>query len=688
MNNKTKKHRKNSINERRNERNTRNKGTNRDTRNMRNNRNTRNKRNPIKKELELKNNFYHYVNKTWVTNTYVSKDTSYKSLFTILQKSVDKDVLKTVKKYLFQNSSPNAKRCQTLYTALTNWNDVKVETITYLYIKQINEYRKNDNINSLYSFLTWALYNGIKTPINFTLSHDIKIPKKYIATIGESGLSFSIKEMYLNKDKNYTNIRNAFKSFISYLFSLFFGENHCYSSDDVFDIEMDMAQNMYDINELDSTVKTYNSYNNKTAKTNYNFDADLFFKHFNINNVNHVNLSNPKFVKHAFTVMKKEWTTNKWTSYWIFRLLIYVSNFHSRLHTFVFDFFTNKLNNTRKKENVVMNAAYNVSSIMNTTVSKMYIKYYKNEKEIEYVTDLIEKIKKEFKSRITKNAWLSQVTKEKALLKIDKLTCVIGYKEKWIDDPDCDFVPDDAIGNNVKYLKWVYNNYNHKLNNDIPNKKYWVDSDDMTVYSANAFYNNVKNEFILPNAILQKPFVDVTRNLPYNLAYIGFIIAHEMVHGFDTEGSLFDENGIMNYWWTEEDKTHYKQLQNDVIDHYEALAKKDGIKVDGKLTLDENIADISALHIIEDTLESYLIENNIFGEKQNSYFKELYYNFARQWRSLVKPKQLKTLLLLDQHSLSKYRVNCVLMRSKRFAKIFDINHSDGMYYDRKLNEIW
>jgi putative endopeptidase len=669
MTNKTKKHREKTNTRKRNKTN-------------------KSSTNSYKKELELKNNFYHYVNKSWVTTTYISKDSSYKSLFTILQKSVDKDLLLTVKKHLFKNSSPNAKRCQTLYTALTNWNDTKVENTAYLYIKQINEYRKKDNTDSLYSFLSWLLYNGIKTPINFTLNYDIKIPKKYIATIGESGLSFAVKEMYLKNDKNYVEIRNAFKTFIKYLFSLFFGESHCYSSDDVFDIEMDLAKHMYEINDSESTVKTYNSYSNDKSKSDYNFDADLFFKHFNIVNINHVNLSNPEFIKHTFTVMKKEWTSNKWNSYWIYRLLIYVSNYHSKLHTFVFDFFTNKLNNTRKKENIVMNAAYNVSSIMNSTVSKMYIKYYKNQKEISYVTDLIEKIKKEFKSRITKNEWLSPVTKEKALLKIDKLNCVIGYKEKWFEDPDCNFVDDDAIGNNVKYLKWFYDKFNQRLHNDIPNKKYWVASDDMTVYSANAYYNNVKNEFILPNAILQRPFVDVSRNLSYNLAYIGFIIAHEMVHGFDTEGSLFDENGIMNYWWTEEDKTHYERLQNDVIDHYESLAKKDGIKVDGKLTLDENIADISALHIIEDTLESYLIENNIFGEKQNTYFKELYYNFARQWRSFVKPKQIKTLLLLDQHSLSKYRVNCVLMRSKRFAQIFDINHSDGMYYDRKLNEIW
>ena len=118
------------------------------------------------------------------------------------------------------------------------------------------------------------------------------------------------------------------------------------------------------------------------------------------------------------------------------------------------------------------------------------------------------------------------------------------------------------------------------------------------------------------------------------------------------------------------------------------MAKKDGVKLDGHQTLDENIADISALNIIEDTLEMYLIDNNIFGEKQTPYFIELYQNYARHWRSVIKPKQITNNLLLDQHSLSKYRVNCVLMRSKRFAQVFNIGDSDGMYYERKTNEIW
>jgi putative endopeptidase len=212
--------------------------------------------------------------------------------------------------------------------------------------------------------------------------------------------------------------------------------------------------------------------------------------------------------------------------------------------------------------------------------------------------------------------------------------------------------------------------------------------DEMNVFTVNAYYNNTKNEIILPNAILQKPFIDITKPLSHNLGFIGFIIGHELVHGFDSQGALYDEKGLLRYWWTKEDQLRYSLLQKDVIEHYEALAKKDGHKLDGKLTLDENIADISALNIIEDTLETYLTEQNIFGEKQTEFFKDLYYNYAKQWRTIIKPKQMKLMLMTDQHSLAKYRVNCVLMRSKRFNRIFNIHNGDDMFYSVNVPEIW
>jgi putative endopeptidase len=144
----------------------------------------------------------------------------------------------------------------------------------------------------------------------------------------------------------------------------------------------------------------------------------------------------------------------------------------------------------------------------------------------------------------------------------------------------------------------------------------------------------------------------------------------------------------MNNWWTKEDATNYKKLQAEIIEQYETMAKRDGIKLNGELTISENIADSSALQFVEDVLEDYLIERDIFGKNQEKYFKDLYYNYAKQWRTLLNVKHLKKMTLIDTHSLTNYRVNCVLVRSERFRQIFDIKPGDGMYYGKEMNQIW
>lgn len=645
---------------------------------------------PLKKKYsDLKNNFYHYVNNNWFTHTYISKDILNKSNFTVLQKKVDKELLNCVKKYLIKDN----KQCKALYVSSVNWNDALVENQTYLYIKQINEFRKD--VDGLYPFLKWSLYNGLITPIDFVIIHDIKNPKKYIATIGENGLSFNTREIYFGKSKIYVDTRKYYINFIQEIFNLFFGKNNVYNAEDVLDIECQLAKHMHTPEDANSTIKTYNKMSCKKAKTAYDFDASLFFKEFGITSITSLNLFNPEFTKNAIKLLKgttdpdSGWTSLKWNSYWVYKLLLVMSSFHSRLNAFVFEFFMVKIRgaNPKKVERNLI-ATYNICTIMNSTISQCYIKHYTNKKEISYVKELIIRIKRTFKERITKNSWLSLETKEKALIKIDKLVEAIGYREKWLEDPNCNFYEYDAFGNNVKYANWVFDMYKKQLANPVPSNDFWLNHDENNVFTVNAFYNNTKNEFILPNAILQKPFLDLDKKISYNLAYIGFIIAHEMVHGFDTEGCQFDETGSHNYWWTDKDKVSYKVLQDDVVEHYEALAKKDGLKLDGHLTLDENIADISALNIVEDTLETYLTEQNIFGEAQIAYFKDLYINYARQWRSKISLKKQNDLLLTDPHSLAKYRVNCVLMRSKRFNSIFNIDNKDGMFYASELKEIW
>jgi len=641
-----------------------------------------------KKAPILKDNFYYFVNKGWFSNTFISESDTDKSNFSIMQKKVNNELYKCVTKFIPKEKTIASLQCKHLYTALTNWNDRLVENQIYLYIKQINDFRKNET--NLYLFLKWSIYNGFITPIDFGVITDLKKSRRQIATVGENGFTFTVKDMYFNKHDDYVRTREYYVKFIQAVFSLFFGDNNTYSAKDVFDIELELATKMYTVNDYVDLNKTYNRYSNKEAKRYCNFDLNLFLKEFGMTNVHHINFINPAYIKHAFTLMIKEnWTSIKWNSYWVYKLLVSVSMYHSKLHRVFFDFFTYKLKGISKEEPRSVVATVTIANIMNATVSKTYIRHYKNAKEIEFAKDMVSRIIKVFKERLTKNAWLSQPTKEYALNKIDKLVYAIGYKDNYPEDPDCLFLADDAVGNSIKYSNWVFDQSKRNVNKPIPNNSYWFKPEEMNVFDVNAFYSNTKNEFILPNAILQKPFIDLSKKISYNFAYIGFIIAHEIIHGFDSHGSTFDETGILSTdWWTKEDLQNYKLLQDDVKDHYKALAKKDGIEINADLTLNENIADISAMALIEDALETYLFEHNIFGEKQNEYFKDLYYNYARQWRNIIRPKQLRNRLLLDQHSLSKYRVNCVLMRSKRFNTIFNITQKDGMFFSDKTKEIW
>jgi len=653
-------------------------------------RSSRKTRKTRKKSPILKDNFYYYVNKNWFSNTFISESDADKSNFTITQKKVNNELYKCLTQYIFKEKLKTATQCKNLYSSLTNWNNQLVENQLYLFIKEINNFRKSET--NLYPFLKWSIYNGFIIPIDFGVVTDFKKSRKQIATIAENGFSFTVKDMYFNKEKNYVITREYYVKFIQSIFNLFFGDNNTYSAKDVFDIELDLASKMYSVDDYEDLNKTYNRYTNKEAKRHCNFDLTLFLKEFDMTNVHYINFMNPEYTKHALTMMKKDWTSIKWNSYWVFKLLVNASMYHSKLHKSFFDFFTYKLKGISKEIPSNIIATVTIANMMNTTVSKMYIKHYKNAKEIEFVKDIVSRLIKVFKERLTKNTWLSQPTKEYALNKLDKLVYAIGYKDNYPEDPNCDFLGNDAFGNNIKYINWIFDRYKRDINKPIPNNSHWFKPEEMNVFDVNAFYSNSKNEIILPNAILQKPFIDLSKKISYNFAYIGFIIAHEIIHGFDVHGSSFDEKGILQSssigWWAKQDLQNYKLLQEDVKEHYRALAKKDGIEVNAVLTLNENIADISAMSLIEDALESYLFEQNIFGEKQDEYFKDLYYNYARQWRSILRPKQISNRLLLDQHSLSKYRVNCALMRSKRFNTIFNITQKDGMFLSEKTKEIW
>jgi len=233
-------------------------------------------------------------------------------------------------------------------------------------------------------------------------------------------------------------------------------------------------------------------------------------------------------------------------------------------------------------------------------------------------------------------------------------------------------------------MEWKWREAIHQFSLGVPNTDVWIRGVDGDTFDVNASYNNSKNELIIPNAILQSPFVDLNKSMAYNMANIGSIIGHEIMHAFDDDGCKFNEKGEYGNWWSLEDLRVYKEKQKSIIKHYEIMAKRDKLKMDNKLTLGENLADIGGFLNAEKTFIEYLIETGYTGEKFDQQMRDFYTFYAKEWRTINKPKFVP-FLLKDSHSLAKYRVNSVLSLSPHFHRIFGIENGNKLYSDTAIS---
>jgi putative endopeptidase len=191
----------------------------------------------------------------------------------------------------------------------------------------------------------------------------------------------------------------------------------------------------------------------------------------------------------------------------------------------------------------------------------------------------------------------------------------------------------------------------------------------------------------MPAGILQSPFIDLDRPLAYNLATIGFVIAHELSHSLDDMGSKYDKNGNLHTWWTPQDRKNFAKIQKDIIRQYEEWTKRDGIEFDAEPSLGEDIADISAISMCGDLLRDYLRQRKYAYPNQILHFKLFYNLFASHIRQKFTKRSEKAQLVINPHPPDKYRCNIPLSRSIVFRTVYNVKKGDKMWW-HSLNQVW
>ena len=317
-------------------------------------------------------------------------------------------------------------------------------------------------------------------------------------------------------------------------------------------------------------------------------------------------------------------------------------------------------------------------------VGKLYVEKYFPPDAKAQMDVLVQNLLTAFGQSIDGLTWMTDATKVKAKEKLSKITTKIGYPDKWRDYSDLTVNPKDLMENYRSSRKVEYARMINKLGKPVDRLEWG-----MTPQTVNAYYNPSLNEIVFPAAILQSPFFSKDAEPALNYGGIGAVIGHEISHAFDDQGSQYDAEGNLKNWWSDEDRDAFKLLTERLVAQYSEYEPVTGKNVNGKLTLGENIADLSGLSIAYKAYQLSLngqVPPKVAGWTGQQLF---FVGWSRVWQRKYREAEMIRRLLIDPHSPSQYRANGPVMNIDAFYEAFEVKAGDRLF--KPVNErirIW
>jgi putative endopeptidase len=344
-------------------------------------------------------------------------------------------------------------------------------------------------------------------------------------------------------------------------------------------------------------------------------------------------------------------------------------------YTASWEFFSHQMAGAQEQQPRWKRAMSVPNSILGEAVGEMYVSRYFPESSKQKMVTLVENLRTALGQHIDQLEWMGDETKAKAQEKLAAFTVKIGYPDKWKDYSSLDINPENTYYENLRNASaWYVKDNMDKLGKPT-DKTEWG----MTPQTVNAYYNPTTNEICFPAAILQKPFFDPEADEPVNYGGIGVVIGHEMSHGFDDQGSMFDAVGNMVNWWTDEDKAKFNALGDKLAAQFDEVEILPGVHANGRYTLGENIGDHGGLSIAFTAME-----NAVAGKKDPmidgfTRAQRFYLSYGAIWAQNITDEEKARLTNMDVHSLAVNRVNVSVRNFQTFFDAFDIHEGDKMF---------
>ncbi len=513
--------------------------------------------------------------------------------------------------------------------------------------------RDMESIEEIPSLLGELARIGVNAFFGSYVTSDIKNSEIYALYTWQGGTSLPDRDYYLNP--KFAELRKEYVKHIKNVFMLY-GSKPSYAMADakaVMSIETELSKVQRTNVELRDDRKNYNKMTIKQISSRYKkLGLGEYYKALGAKRISYAIIGQPEFFD-KLEKMISELELNKAKAYLTWLVLhTYSGLLHKAVYNEYFSFFGRKISGQKSPKPRWKRGVSLTDYMIGEALGVLYVKQNFDAKTKRKAEELVANVRSSFAERIKKIDWMSEQTKKKALDKLASINQKIGYPKKFRDYSKLLLKRDDLVRNFQMAYAFEFDRDISRIGKPVDRNEWG-----MTPPTVNAYYNPSLNEIVFPAGIFQPPFFDANKDDAINYACIGGVIGHEMTHGFDDQGSRYDKKGNLKEWWQKTDENKFKARAEKVARLYGSLEVMPGLKVNGKLTLGENIADLGGINIAFDALKMALKKRGYKEKLIDGFTQEqkFFIAWAQMYKGKARPEESKRLILIDPHSPEKFR---------------------------------
>jgi putative endopeptidase len=622
--------------------------------------------------------FFLYVNGTWIKHNPIPPEYSRWGAFPKLRDDNLLNLREILEDLIRQTGQldPDRQKLRDLYA--TAMDEAKLErdgaTPLAADLEKIAGVKSRDELIAQIGRLRAS---GTSALFGFSVSPDEKQSTVYAAHLRQGGLGLPERDYYVGTTDDSKRIRSQYRDHVAAMLRLLGDspEAATAAAETVVSIETRLAEASRTPVQLRDREAQYNKKTaSQRAALSPRVNWDLYLKTVDVDPACDTIVGQPEFFQRVNQLLESV-SLDDWRTYLRWHLVHAMAPYlSSSFEKEDFRFFSETLRGIKEMQPRWKRAIGTVDAQMGEALGRLYVEKYFTPSAKARMNDLVKNLTAAYQERIQSRDWMGAKTKEQALVKLAAFVPKIGYPDKWRDYSGLEIRTDSYVAN-VTRAEAFEARYRLSRLGQAVDRNEWH----MTPPTVNAYYNATMNEIVFPAGILQPPFFDPEADDAVNYGAIGAVIGHEISHGFDDQGSRSDAQGNLKNWWTDEDRARFTAKTDKLAKQYDACVAVDDLRVNGRLTLGENIADLGGVTIAYVAYQKSLgghpapVIDGFTGPQR------FFIGYAQVWRGSMRDAEQRLRLRTDPHSPGQFRTLVPLTNIQAFYDAFDVKPSDAMY---------